>query len=864
MNGVVLKASAILLAAAAVSGAVDQNNNQQSDVWEMLFQATNLPATGDFDADGWSNAAENSAGTNPKSATSHPELEMALVAKMPTFGWVGLKGKHYALLSSSNLTSFAPTGDVAIGTGGEMNFQLPSADGQKFFRMAISDRDSDGDGVNDWEEFSLGFDPSRTHTDRDSQTDSQRVVSGLSAPSIITVSVYDDSCSERWPDPAVVVIRRAGGLKPLTVNFTLGGTAAVNVDYQKSTSGTSVAFAAGQREAFVSIQPVADAADAEATETVILTVAAGTGYTIGTPNSGTVSILNQPVGSNPSAKEAARFLIQAAFGPDQDAANDTDDTPENVEEVMATGFSNWIDTQLARPVGYLVPMVRWQTEQQQAFIDGLTSIDPEIYNDRKQNAWWGRAMGLPKLRPDAATTQLPDPLRQRVGFALSQIYVLSDRMERIAAQPEGMVDFYDMLLDHSFGNFKNLLRDVSLHPCMGVFLSHMGNKKADPVARTFPDENYAREVMQLFSIGLWMLNPDGSRQMDTNGQPIPTYTNANITELARVFTGLSFGKKKNGSDNTNFNEYEGDFNSAMKGFDEHHDLAPKTLLLGVTTPQRVANGSVATASDMDALMDNLFNHPNVGPFLGRQLIQRLVTSNPSPAYISRVTAAFNAAPRGDLGRTVKAILLDPEARDAAKLSDITFGKLREPFLRTVNVARAFNASAPNGWYYLDAFALDHVQEPMKAPSVFNFYLPTYSPPGLLAQAGLVAPELQIMNATSGTTSPNYFWRVLDGLHRWGASSSKNVALNLDQEMLLNVPVAAVNDPGSTLQPLDPDPLIRRLDRVLTGGTLTPESFQIIREALNRIGPGSSWDWPKNRLKLAIYLIVSSPEFAVQR
>ena len=864
MNENVIRASAILLVAAPLAGAVDQNNNQQSDVWEMLFQATNLPATGDLDADGWSNAAENSAGTNPKSATSHPGLDMALVARMPTFRWVGIMGKHYALLSSSNLTSFTPTGDVAAGTGGEMNFQLPPADGQKFFRMAINDRDSDGDGVNDWEEFSLNFDPSRTHTDRDSQTDSQRVVSGLSATSTITVSVYDDSCSERWPDPAVCVIRRAGGLKPLTVNFTLGGTAAINIDYQKSTPGTTVTFAAGQREAFISIYPVADAADMEATETVVLTVTAGAGYAIGTPNSRTVSILNQPAGSNPSAKEAARFLIQAAFGPDQDAANDGDDTPENVEEVMVTGFSNWIDIQLARPVGHLVPMVQWQTEQQQAFINNPNTTDPEIYNDRKQNAWWGRAMGLPKIRPDAATTQLPDPLRQRVGFALSQIYVLSDRMERISSQPEGMADFYDMLLDHSFGNFKNLLRDVSLHTCMGIYLSHMGNKKADPVARTFPDENYAREVMQLFSIGLWMLNPDGSRQLDSNGQPIPTYTNAKITEVARVFTGLTFGKTSNGSDNTDFDANGGDYNSAMKGFDEHHDLAPKSLLLGATTPQRVANGGAATMADVEALMDNLFNHPNVGPFLGRQLIQRLVTSNPSPAYISRVTDAFNAVPRGDLGRTVKAILLDPEARDAAKLNDVTFGKVREPFLRTVNVARAFNASAPNGWYYLDSFASDHVQEPMKAPSVFNFYLPTYSPPGLLAQAGLVSPELQIMNATSGTTSPNYFWRILGGLHRWGASPSKNVTLNLDQEMLLNVPAAAVNDPGSALQPLDPDTLIRRLDLVLTGGTLTPESFQIIREALHRIGPSSGWDWPKNRLKLAIYLVVSSPEFAVQR
>lgn len=864
MKGIVKNTTLIFLATARFAGAVDQNNNNQSDVWEMLFLSPGLPAAGDFDADGWSNATESSAGTDPRSAASRPDMHMELTAGLATFSWQGAKGKHYVLLASDNMTSFPPTGDVATGSGGEMHFQLVAVDGRKFFRMGISDVDSDGDLINDWEEFALGFDPTRERTDRYEQTDSERVIAGLSAVSTISVSVYDGSCSERWPDPAVFVLRRTGGLKPLIVNFTLGGTALKGVDYQKSVPTTSVGFAAGQREAFIEIRPVTDAADSEATETVSLTLAAGTGYVVGEADAGTVSILNQPAGSGPSAKEAARFLIQAAFGPDQDAADDADDIPENVENVVAMGISGWIDDQLSRPVGHLVPMVRWQTEQQDAFRDGETEVDPEIYNDRKQNAWWGRAMGLPKLRPDAVTTQLTDPLRQRMGFALSQIFVISDRMERIGVQAEGMADFYDTLLDYSFGNYKDLLHDVSLHPCMGIYLSHMGNKKADPVEHTFPDENYAREVMQLFSIGLWMLNPDGTRQLDTDGQPIPTYSNATITELARVFTGLSFGKKSNGSDNDNFGEYEGDFTSLMKGFDEHHDLAPKTLLLGTTTPQRVADEGVATTADVDALMDNLFNHPNVGPFLGRQLIQRLVTSNPSPAYISRVTAAFDAVPRGDLGRTLKAVLMDPEARDPVMMGDPKYGKLREPFLRAVNVARAFNASSPDGWYYLDAFSLDHVQEPMKSPSVFNFYLPNYSPPGLLAEAGLVAPELQIVNASSGTTAPNYFWRILDGLHRWGASASKNVRLNIDQEMLLNVPPEAVDEPDPDVEPLDPDALIRRLDLVLTGGTLSPESFQIIREALNRIGPGSGWDWPRNRLKLAIYLIVSSPEFAVQR
>ena len=857
MNANFLRISAALLVSSSAARALDLNGNQQSDVWEMLFQASGLPPAGDFDGDGWSNATESNAGTDPKSGVSFPAVELHFAAGQPTLSWPGLNGKRYVLESSSSLTAFVPTGDIATGSGGLMEFQLPPPDGGEFFRLQISDMDSDGDGVNDWEELSLGFDPGQVRTDRSSQTDSQRVTAGLSATSSISVSAYDDACAERWPDPAVLVLRRTGGLQPLTVNFSFGGTATRDVDFQSSVAGNSAVFAAGQRELFIEISPLTDYADEEADETVVLTALNGAEYIVASANTATVTIRNETASSGPSPKAAARFLIQAAFGPDQDSTLDADSIPENVEEVMGVGFEAWIDDQLARPVGTLLPMVQWQNAQ-----PGSAAI----YNDRKQNAWWGRAMGLPKLRPDAGDTQLPDPLRQRVGFALSQIFVISDRMERLGVEPEGMVHFYDALLQNSFGNFENLLRDVSLHPCMGIYLSHMGNRKADPVAKTFPDENFAREIMQLFSIGLWMLNPDGSHLLDANGQPVPTYSNADITEIARVFTGLTFGKNSGGNDNNNFGLYDGDFTSSMKGFDEHHDLGPKTLLLGATTPQRVADGGLATAADVDALIENLFNHPNVGPFIGRQLIQRLVTSNPSPAYISRVTAAFNAAPRGDMGRMVKSILLDPEARDPAMMSDPTFGKLREPFLRTVNVARAFNATAPNGWYYLDAFSLDHAQEPMKAPSVFNFYLPAYSPPGPLAQAGLVSPELQIVNASSGTTAPNYFWNHLtSGLHRWGVGdASKNVTLNLEQEMLMNVPADAVGDPSPSVPALDPDPLIRRLDLVLTGGTLAPESFQIIREALNRIGPGSGWEWPENRLKLAIHLIVSSPEFAVQR
>ena len=429
-----------------------------------------------------------------------------------------------------------------------------------------------------------------------------------------------------------------------------------------------------------------------------------------------------------------------------------------------------------------------------------------------------------------------------------------------------MANYYDLFEQQAFGNYRDLLRAVALHPAMGIYLSHLGNQKANPAANVFPDENFAREIMQLFSIGLWVLNPDGTRQLDGLGQPVATYNNGDITELARVFTGLSFGN------NATFTTYPRDYTQPMKGFDAYHDLAAKTLLGGLVLPARTAsagNTGTATMADVTAAVDNLFNHQNVGPFVALRLIQRLVASNPSAAYVGRVAAAFannGAGVRGDMKAVVKAILLDAEARDPAMMSQPGWGKLREPFLRCVNFARAFNASSTSGHYVLDQFALAHLQDPMNAPSVFNFFLPTHSPSGPVTQAGLVAPEFQIVNASTAISGANYFWdHTLTDLHYWGtANPAYAVRPNLAPELAYIVPSANVNDdvpPGNLA--LDPDPLLRRLDLALTGGTLSPRQFQIIREAMLRIGT-STWQWHRERLRMAIYLIVTSPDFNVLR
>jgi len=840
------------------ASALDADADGLNDIWEIVFNAQALTGSVDTDGDGFSNLKESDAGTNPFDPASRPSLGIASIA--PTqlqLGYTPVPGKRYRLEFKSDLlnptwtlelTDVAPDSDFTV-----LSQANPS--GAKFWRLNIDDVDSDTDGWLDAEERWLGFDPNTTRSARSDTLDASKINTGLSSPSIVTLGVLDSRISERWLDAGVFVVRRSGGLLPITVNVSFSGTAVRNTDYTAGIAGTTVFVPAGVREMPMEIMPIADVNDAEGQETIILTLQTGTGYSTGAVTSGSVTLENETASSLPSAKSAARFLIQAAFGPDQDSSADGDDIPENVETMMSAGFNAWMEDQFTRPLGLLQPWTDWAETN----ANGL-----QLYGNAKRNSWWNRAMGVPKLRPDDTATVTPDPLRQRVAFALSEILVVGDRPEQLAVEQRGMANYYDLMVTHAFGNFRDLLFHVAMHPAMGIYLSHLGNQKANPAEKIYPDENFAREIMQLFSIGLWELNADGSRKLNPQGQPIPTYGNSDITELARVFTGLGFG---NGTGFTNGNDYK----IPMKIWDAFHDCEPKTLLGGLQLPQRTASAAdtgTAGLADVNAAITNLFNHPNVGPFIGKQLIQRFVTSNPSPAYIGRVSAAFannGSGVRGDMKAVIKAVLLDPEARDPAMMNQPTWGKLREPFLRCVNFARAFNASSPSGWYPLDQFALAHGQDPMNSPSVFNFFLPAHSPPGPITEQGLVAPEFQIINASTAVTGANYFWEhTLGDLHHWGAGNANYaVRLNLNEELALIVDAGQIAadvppDPG-----YNPDPLLRRLDLALTGGTLAPRQFQVIREAMLRVSP-PTWQWHRQRFRLAVYLIVTSADFNVLR
>lgn len=642
-------------------------------------------------------------------------------------------------------------------------------------------------------------------------------------PDVISIAALNNTINENWPQPAYVAVRRSGGVRAVTVPITLGGTATRSTDYT-STVGTSVTIPMGSREVWIQLNPLLDALN-ESAETVQIQLQMSSAYTISGAATATVTIRDSTAGL--SDEEASRFLIQAGFGAD----------PDELAEVKSLGFEGWINQQLLRPKGYLQPVIQARAAA------GLPNFHPAT-----KIALWTQAM---RRRSPPSGAVATDVLRQRITYSLLQIFVISQNVDALLLNSEGVTNYYDRLMDGAFGNFRQLLFDVTMHPCMGLYLSHVGNRRPDVATNRFPDENYAREIMQLFSIGLWVLNQDGTRKL-VGGQPVPTYTNADITQFARVFTGFQYG----GPNNTQFNWSVEDFKHPMKVWDEEHDMKPKTLLNGTVLPNRSADSSathVASMLDVNAAIDNLFNHPNVGPFIGRLLIQRLVTSNPTPAYVGRVAAKFannGSGVRGDMGAVVKAILLDSEARSYSKTTEPDFGKMREPYMTLMNMAKTFNAIPPSGNYESATYLYDfYLQEPFQSPSVFNFYSPNHRPPGELTRMGLFGPEFQILTAvTAIETQNNLLNSVENQISRWGSDPGNELILDFSQE----IPLAG-----------DPDALIRQLSTRLTGGTLRPRSFQNIREAVLKI-PDSGNNWQKDRVKMAAYLIGASAEFNIQK
>ena len=472
-----------------------------------------------------------------------------------------------------------------------------------------------------------------------------------------------------------------------------------------------------------------------------------------------------------------RFLNQATFGA----------TPEDYtvlrNDIDADGgnrmlvYSAWIQSEFQKPTTELLPFIDAQLE---IFLDASSEEEP---GDRiRKDAFW------------AIATFAKDQLRQRVAFALSQILVISEENTSVRNAHRGTADYYDTLAHHANLTYRELLEAVSRHSVMGAYLSHLRNEKENLTEGYFPDENYAREVMQLFTFGLVARNPNGSIKLGQNNLPIQTYDNDVIKEMAQVFTGLSFSKYETGGqmvDNNSFtrgnnfsNAFQYRWTEPMKFFDNRHDTSEKVLFTD-NEVQTLIPAGMQPDQELDLVLDALVAHSGTAPHVVKRLIQRFVTSNPSPNYVKRVAGAFGVT--GDMTSVMRAILLDEEARNPAVMSDPKFGKFKEPVLQLTAILRLHHAHSSvvigndtAGALHDDVFALDYKkswqfekgamllrmgsmdigQEALMSRSVFNFYSPDFAPTGALSSNSLVAPELELVTETQIYTALNEYDRLI--------------------------------------------------------------------------------------------------------
>jgi endo-chitodextinase len=523
-----------------------------------------------------------------------------------------------------------------------------------------------------------------------------------------------------------------------------------------------------------------------------------------------------PSNISAATKDAARFLTQATFG------------PRNMVEIDALksmGYEAWLNDQFSRSAGSHI-----------SYVNARKAAEGKAREEHSYEAIWQQWLFENGL------------LRPRMSFALSEIMVISNIAPDL--DPYAMSSYYDLLNRNAFGNYRTLLEEVTLHPTMGYYLNMQGSKKENLVKGTHPNENYAREVLQLFSIGLYKLNQDGSRQLAADGKPISTYDEAVVKGFARAFTGWNFAGN-NTSDPSIFDPAKENWQEPMLPWEMHHETGEKLLLNGVTIP---AGGTAR--SDMKLALDNIFNHPNVGPFIGRQLIQRFVTSNPSPAYISRVAGVFNnngSNVRGDLRAVLRAVLLDPEARDLSKVVDPKWGKQREPVIRFAHYLRstfATSTSGRNKIWYLDNSDQGLGQSPLLAPSVFNFFSPNYRQPGPLSANNLVAPEFQITTETSMVGQLNFFGNLIKG----GGYGSG------DTRLVMNL--APLNTMAA-----DTVALVDYLNVVYLCGSMSDDMRTNMINTLANLTvakTGSGGGNITDRVKAALMMIALSPEYAIQK
>ncbi len=719
----------------ATSGA-DFNSNGLPDAWEARYKFSGISPSADSDGDGANNAKEAAWGTDPFDGNSKIAISLQKSGNDAVVSWTKGLQKNQKISRSSNLTSWQNL-PLTI-TPGNPNDSATivnqfTAATSAFFNVETQDKDTDTDGVSDWDEvFLLGSNPNSQNSLRNS-------AAVLNSSGVVTGNVSGDY-------------------------------AAFSSHFKNSLPGTP--------------------------------------------------------SSQISREQAARFLQQASFGP----------TMQEIERVQTMGITSWIDDQISNQPAtshrsYIEEITR-DVRGPKLDTSYLRSGENRVSGSNAQSAF---AQGAIKGS---------DQLRQRVAFGLSQILVTSRRDANLSDLAFGMTDYQDIFIRNAFGNYRDILGKVSFHPAMGHYLSHLGNQKSRPEINQFPDENYAREVMQLFTIGLWELNQNGTRKLNSSGEPIPTYTNGDITEMARVFTGFWLGGQEWGRGIGTDEHYI----VPMTLWVDKHDFEEKQMLQSLTIPKRAATEDSALRNVNDAL-DFLFNHPNTPPFISRQLIQYLVTSNPSPAYVERVANSFvnnGSGKRGDLTAVVRTILLDQEARNVSwSHGSPSFGRLKDPVQRSMSIARVGNlARFPKvSWWDYGDFYDSALQAPSNSPSVFNFYRPDYRAPGVITTNQLSSGAFQIVNSYSAISYPRRIWEnTLYGLRMYDRYN-----YGPDYRELLEV----ASDPAS---------LADRSNLLFCGGMMSATTRSAMITALTQ-APAAD---PLQRVQLAVYIASACPEGAVQR
>jgi uncharacterized protein (DUF1800 family) len=599
-------------------------------------------------------------------------------------------------------------------------------------------------------------------------------------------------------NPAIMGISTVTLLNPIPVvtaisPTTIGlGSFNIVVTGSKFVSGAKVMFGAtALTTTFVSSTELVASGSANAAGNVMVTVENPDPGAIVSTTSKIEAVVS---GQTVTAAATVRFLEESTFGP----------TPALLTQVQQTGFTAFLNDQFNAPASsYPDPAATVKTlfpTQQVFFTNALTG---------------------------------PDQLRQRVAFALSEIWVTSGNK----IPPQGMAPYMRLLSQNAFTDYRTILQDVTLSAAMGHYLDMVDNDKPNPAANTHANENYARELMQLFTLGLYTLNEDGSLQLDASNNPIPSYDQNAVQDFARALTGWTYPTQPGMTFMKHNPPY---WLGPMEASDSNHDTQAKILLSGTTLPA----GQTAL-QDLNGALDNIFNHPNVGPFISKQLIEHLVTSNPSAAYVKRVAdvfgsgsfESFGSGKRGDMKAVIAAILLDPEARrgDDANTAVATDGHLREPILYIANLLRAFGATSDGAGPVNFASSLS--EAPLLSPTVFNFFPPNYLIPGTT----LLGPEFELQTTATLLARINLVNSFVYG--SIGGGTTVNFT------------------PYATLATTDVNQLVESLNVLLLHGSLSPLARASILAAVNAVPSGTNQHL--NQAKAAIYAIVSSSQYQVE-